>query len=59
MKTQTIRLIDVFLLGPFMIWAGFQLRNDAAKAVMIASGAATIVYNYRNYKAVEAQKVLK
>lgn len=50
MKTQNVRLIDVFVLGPFMIWAGYQLKNDLAKAAMIAAGAATIAYNWQNYE---------
>ena len=50
MKTQTIRLIDVFLLGPFMIWAGTQLKGDWAKAAMIGAGILTITYNARNYR---------
>ena len=50
MKTQTIRLIDVFLLGPFMIWAGTQLKGDITKTAMIGAGVATILYNARNYQ---------
>jgi hypothetical protein len=48
-KTQTVRLIDVFILGPFMIWAGMQLQNDFAKVAMIGSGLATMYYNGNNY----------
>ena len=48
-KTQDVRLIDVFLLGPFMIWAGMQLKNDLAKLAMIGSGVATIYYNGQNF----------
>jgi hypothetical protein len=50
MKTQTVRLFDVFILGPFMIWAGTQLKNDIARTAMIAAGAGTIVYNWQNYR---------
>jgi hypothetical protein len=49
MKAQNVRLFDVFILGPFMIWAGMQLKDDWAKAAMIAAGAGTIVYNGQNY----------
>ena len=48
-KTQNVRLVDVFLLGPFMIWAGLQLENDIARVAMIGSGIATIAYNGNNY----------
>ena len=50
MKTQQVRLIDVFVLGPFMIWAGMQLRHPLASAAMIAAGGATIAYNWQNYE---------
>jgi len=50
-KTQAIRLVDVFALGPFMVWFGMEAKDvpDAARLVMIASGVATIVYNGSNY----------
>jgi len=54
MKTQTVRLIDVFVLGPFMMWAGTQLENDTAKAAMVFAGIATMSYNWANY--LEARK---
>ncbi len=50
MKTQNVRLFDVFILGPFMIWAGIQLQNEIAKSAMVAAGAGTIIYNWNNYK---------
>ena len=49
-KTQAIRLVDVFVLGPFMIWAGMQLREPWARVAMIAAGGATIAYNWQNYQ---------
>jgi len=55
MKTQDVRLIDVFVLGPFMIWAAFQLRDDWAKVAMIAAGGATMSYNWRNYQIKQRQ----
>ena len=50
-KTQEIRLLDVFGLGPFMIWFGFKAKGmpEIAKIFLIASGVATIIYNGRNY----------
>ena len=56
MKTQTIRLLDVFVLGPFMIWAATQLRNENARVAMLAAGVGTIVYNWENYKVAEREK---
>ena len=54
MKTQDIRLIDVFVLGPFMIWAGYEIgkKKDFAGMVMAAAGVATMAYNWENYKEV-------
>ena len=49
MKAQPIRLIDVFLLGPFMIWTGLKSESRLTRAIMVASGIATIGYNGRNY----------
>lgn len=51
MKSQNVRLVDVFLLGPFMIWFGAtaQIVPEIAKTIMIISGIGTIIYNGRNY----------
>lgn len=51
-KSQYIRLLDVFVLGPFMIWYALQSRGampDVAVAIMFLSGILTIVYNGANY----------
>ncbi len=49
-KTQNVRLVDVFALGPFMIWAASRQRLPLpARLVLAASGAATIVFNGRNW----------
>ena len=53
MKTQTVRLIDVFVLGPFMIWTGLQLKNEYAKTAMIVAGSLTMSYNWQNYRMYE------
>ena len=56
MKAQPIRLADVFLIGPAMIAGGLELRTarPVLGVFLVLSGAATIVYNYRNYRAVQA-----
>jgi hypothetical protein len=52
MKTQTIRLLDVFLIGPLMMSAG---RRVAAQGggieggLLMFLGFATIAYNGANY----------
>lgn len=50
-RVQEIRLIDVFLLGPFMVWFGVTASGVAewASVVMIVSGVFTVVYNGWNY----------
>ena len=50
-KSQEIRLVDVFLLGPFMIWFGVASEGvpEWAGIFMIVFGVFTIVYNARNY----------
>lgn len=51
MKTQTIRLIDVFLLGPFMIYAAAKPQLTPLDRIILAIiGIATILYNWKNYK---------
>lgn len=50
-KNQQVRLLDVFLLGPFMVWFGVKAQNigPLPKALMVISGIGTIVYNGNNY----------
>lgn len=57
MKAQAIRLVDVFALGPFMVWAGAQRTAlpDWARYVLIASGIGTVAYNARNYLAIRGR----
>jgi hypothetical protein len=51
-KSQPMRLLDVFFLGPFMVW--FALRNidpmDPLPAYVLAFfGITTILYNGYNW----------
>ena len=50
-KSQPVRLMDVFLLGPFMIWFGVIATgvSSIVKVIMIIVGVATIIYNGWNY----------
>lgn len=51
MKSQTVRLVDVFALGPFMVWAASRSSLPPwARSVLALSGVATIVYNAHNYR---------
>ena len=51
-KTQIVRLTDVFVLGPTMIWASAQKGPLPAwtKSFLFYTGIATIVYNLYNYE---------
>ena len=52
-KTQGVRLVDVFVLGPAMIWAGRELarcKREGLGGFIGVAGVATILYNWRNYE---------
>ncbi len=51
MKTQTIRLLDVFFVGPVMVAGGWKLREDhpVLGHTLAALGVLTVLYNGRNY----------
>tara|TARA_R110002060_G_scaffold2375_2_gene4061 strand:- start:395 stop:613 length:219 start_codon:yes stop_codon:yes gene_type:complete len=57
-KTQQVRLMDVFLLGPFMVYAATLIpsRHKEVKFILAASGVLTSLYNGKNY--LEVQKAL-
>lgn len=50
-KSQWVRLIDVFVYGPFLIWVAFQVKPVWAKVLLLFLGATTITYNARNWLA--------
>ena len=48
-KTQWIRVFDVFLLGPAMIYAGSEYKMPFIfKFILIGSGIGTIAFNLHN-----------
>lgn len=49
MKAQGIRLFDVFVLGPAMIYAGTRLKNRNMATLLALSGVGTILFNGANY----------
>lgn len=53
MKPQSVRLLDVFVLGPFMIWSGHRARRlpGWARAGLVLAGLGTVAYNAQNYLA--------
>lgn len=50
MKAQTVRLFDVLVIGPVMIWAGRRLAPTKTGKLMTLAGAATIAYNFDNWQ---------
>ena len=50
-KAQEVRLLDVFALGPFMMWYAISSKDqpDWARLVLAFSGLMTSVYNGANY----------
>ena len=50
-KSQDIRLIDMFILGPFMVWYAFKSKemNQFARLSLGVAGMLTILYNGSNY----------
>lgn len=55
MKSQQVRLIDVFVLGPLLAWAGWEKSTlpTWVRACLFLSGVATVWYNGRNYIEIE------
>jgi hypothetical protein len=48
--TQLIRLADVFLIGPILIYAStFKTLPAYLRVLLFVIGVATIIYNGRNY----------
>jgi len=49
-KTQTIRMIDIVLIGPLMIYFGHESKHlSIFSLLLVFFGATTITYNLRNY----------
>ena len=47
-KTQTVRILDVVLIGPLMMYFG-HLGESVFAMLLVGCGAATITYNLKNY----------
>lgn len=53
-KAQPIRLLDVFVFGPLMIYMGTAANpGSLARTAIIAVGVGSILYNLRNYRLIE------
>lgn len=54
-KAQGVRLADVYLIGPLMIWGGARAipANPIPGVLLTLFGLGTIVYNGVNYRQVK------
>jgi hypothetical protein len=55
-KTQSVRLIDIFIYGPYLTYIAFQesyILSMFDKLFLVFLGVTTITYNGRNYLAAE------
>lgn len=48
-KSQLVRLYDVLLLGPILIYLGFLQKNNIHSHILYFIGLTTITYNLKNY----------
>ena len=49
-KTQAIRLLDVFLIGPLKVYFGHMSNHVSIFSMLLVFfGATTITYNLKNY----------
>lgn len=55
LKSQEVRLFDMFALGPFMLWYAAKSGGKGGmrpwpRRVLFVSGVMTIIYNWKNYQ---------
>lgn len=55
-KPQAARAVDVFLIGPLLVWAGMQEEPlpKWVRDILITVGVVTVIYNAKNYLAVRS-----
>lgn len=55
MKSQATRALDVLALGPGLVYAGVRGTDlpEALRALLIVSGAGTVVYNAHHFAALD------
>ena len=58
-RYQQIRLVDVFVLAPAMIYAStFKQIPDYVRLILFVSGICTLIFNGNNYLDIEKKKHL-
>ena len=48
-KSQQVRLFDVFILTPALLWIASRQKGQLERWILITTAVATAAYNYRNY----------
>jgi len=49
-KSQSVRLLDVYFIGPYLVWIAIKGKvSRIDKVVLGGLGALTILYNLKNY----------
>jgi hypothetical protein len=48
-KSQFVRLVDVFIYGPILVYSAMLLKNRFLQIALLFIGTTTISYNLRNY----------
>lgn len=59
-KTQTVRLLDVFFVGPVMMYAAWKLprEHSTLRRTLGVLGAATVLYNGNNFLALRDPRAI-
>ena len=56
-RYQAVRLIDVFVLAPAMVYAStYTQMPDYVRLILFVAGVATLVFNGQNYLEIEKNK---
>ena len=56
-RYQHVRLLDVFVLAPAMVYAStFKQIPDYVRLILFVSGVATLIFNGSNYIDIEKNK---
>jgi len=60
MKAQQVRLFDIFVLGPLMVWGGWKLQGEypLAGQTLLLGGVGTVLYNGRNYMRIQREGLI-
>jgi hypothetical protein len=50
-KTQGVRVLDVLVIGPLMLWGGLRLMEEhpVSGTALAIFGVSTVIYNARNF----------